>query len=154
MQGDILLKYWFLHSVFRYHFYITVGFRAFNLIVEVKVLVAQPHLTLQFTATLWAVAHQAPLSMEFSRQECWSGFPFPSLGEFPDPGIEPRSSALQADTLLFGPPGKFPIFTVVDCVCRLYSPSIKRKNYIPQQLRPRTESKPDFSFLYGNSQTH
>ena len=47
--------------------------------------------------TLWAVAHQAPLSMEFSRQEYWSGFPFPSPGDLPDPGIEPRSPALQAD---------------------------------------------------------
>ena len=46
------------------------------------------------------VAHQAPLSMEFSRQECWSGLPFPSPEDLPDPGIEPKSSALQADSLL------------------------------------------------------
>ena len=39
-------------------------------------------------ATLWTVAHQAPPSMEFSRQEYWSGFPFPSAGYLPDPGIE------------------------------------------------------------------
>ena len=91
MQGDILLKYWFLHSVFTYHFYITVGFRAFNLIVEVKVLVAQPCPTLQFTATLWTIAHQTPLSMEFSRQECWSGFPFPSPEDLPNPGMKPGS---------------------------------------------------------------
>ena len=77
-------------------------------------------------------SHQAPLSMEFSRQEHWSGLPFPSSGEFPDPRIEPI--ALQADTLLFEPPGKFPIFTVVECVCRFCSPNIKGKNYIPQQL--------------------
>ena len=52
------------------------------------------------------VAHQAPLSMEFSRQECWSGLPFPSPEELPDPGIEPKSSALQADSLLSELPGK------------------------------------------------
>ena len=42
-------------------------------------------------ATLWIVAHQAPLSMGFSRQEYWSGFPFPSPGDLPEPGIEPMS---------------------------------------------------------------
>ena len=42
-------------------------------------------------ATPWPVAHQAPLSMEFSRQEYWIGLPFPSLGDLPDPGIEPIS---------------------------------------------------------------
>ena len=45
------------------------------------------------------IAHQAPLSMEFSRQEYWSGLPFSSLGDLPDAGIEPGSSALQADSL-------------------------------------------------------
>ena len=48
--------------------------------------------------TPWAVAYQAPLSMGFSRQEYWSGLPFPSPGDLPDPGIEPGSPALQADT--------------------------------------------------------
>ena len=45
----------------------------------------------------WTVAHQAPPPMGFSRQECWSGLPFPSLGDLPDPGIEPGSPTLQAD---------------------------------------------------------
>ena len=49
--------------------------------------------------TPWTVARQAPLSMEFSRQEYWSGLPFPSPGDLPDPGIEPRFLALQADSL-------------------------------------------------------
>ena len=44
--------------------------------------------------TPWTVAHQAPLPMGFSRQEYWSGLPFPSPGDLPDPGIEPRSPAL------------------------------------------------------------
>ena len=47
----------------------------------------------------WTVACQAPLSMGFSRQEYWNGLPFPSLGDFPDSGIEPGSPALQADSL-------------------------------------------------------
>ena len=57
-------------------------------------------------ATPWTVAHQAPLSMGFSRQEYWSGLPFPSPGYLPDPGIEPTSPELQADTLTSEPPGK------------------------------------------------
>ena len=59
-------------------------------------------------ATPWTIAYQAPLSMGFSRQECWSGLPFPSPGDLPNPGIEPRSLALQEDTLLSEPPGKPP----------------------------------------------
>ena len=50
-------------------------------------------------ATLWTVAHQAPLSMGFSRQEYWSGLPFPSPGDLPDPGIKPAFPALQVDSL-------------------------------------------------------
>ena len=57
-------------------------------------------------ATPWTVAHQAPLSMGFSRQEYWSELPFPSPEDLPDPGIEPRSPALQADILTSEPPGK------------------------------------------------
>ena len=57
-------------------------------------------------ATPWIVAYQASLSMGFSRQEYWSGLPFPSPGDLPDPGIEPRSPVLRADTLLSEPPGK------------------------------------------------
>ena len=51
-------------------------------------------------ATPWTVACQVPLSMGFSRREYWSGLLFPSPGDLPDPGIEPRSPALQADSLL------------------------------------------------------
>ena len=47
----------------------------------------------QLFATLWTIAHQALLSMGFSRQDYWSGLPFPSPGDLPDPGIEPRSPA-------------------------------------------------------------
>ena len=55
------------------------------------------------SATPWTVAHEAPLFMEFSRQEYWSGLPFPSPGYLPNPGIEP---ALQADALPFELLGK------------------------------------------------
>ena len=53
----------------------------------------------RFFATPWTVAPQAPPSMGFSRQEYWSGLPFPSPRDLPDPGIEPRSPTLQADAL-------------------------------------------------------
>ena len=50
------------------------------------------------------MAHQAPLSMEFSRQVYWNGLPFPTPGDLPDPGIEPGSPALQEDSLSSEPP--------------------------------------------------
>ena len=60
----------------------------------------------QLFATPWTVAHQAPPSKGFSRQEYWSGSPFPSPGDLPDPGIEPKSPTLQADSLSAEPQGK------------------------------------------------
>ena len=73
----------------------------------------------QLFATPWTVAYQAPPSMEFSGQECWSGLPFPSPGDLPDPGIKPGSPALQADALPSEPPGKwnvlkFPQFIILN----------------------------------------
>ena len=64
------------------------------------------HLCLTLSDLMDCVACQAPLSMEFSRQEYWSGLPFHSPGDLPDPGIKPRSLALQADSLLSETPGK------------------------------------------------
>ena len=58
--------------------------------------------------TLWTVAHQAPLSRGFPRQEYWSQLPFPSPGDLPDPGIEPTSPALASGFLTAEPPGKLP----------------------------------------------
>ena len=57
-------------------------------------------------ATPWTVAYQASPSMGFSRQEYWSGLPFPSAGDLPNPGIKPGSPALEADGLTSEPPGK------------------------------------------------
>ena len=78
---------------------------SFSISVIVIVSVIQP------CRTLWdpmdgAVAHQAPQSMKFSRREYWSGLPFPSPGDLPDLGIEPRSLALQADSWPSEPPRK------------------------------------------------
>ena len=60
----------------------------------------------QLYAIPWTIVCQAPLSMEFSRQEYWGGFPFSSPEDPPNPGIEPGSPAFQADSLLSEPPGK------------------------------------------------
>ena len=72
--------------------------------MKAKVLVTQSCLTL--CDPMDCVAHQGPLSMEFSRQEYWSGLPFPSPGDLPHPGIKPGFLALQADSLPCEPPGK------------------------------------------------
>ena len=67
--------------------------------VKVKLLI---HVRL--FATPWTVAYQAPPTMGFSRQQSWSGLPFPSPGDLPNPGIKPRSPALQTDALPSEPP--------------------------------------------------
>ena len=83
------------------------------------------------SATPWTVVHQAPPSIGFSRQEYWSGLPFPSPGDLPYPGIEPRSPALQADALTSEPLGKPP-----------YS-LIKRKTSIIWMVSPRLSQDVD-----------
>ena len=60
----------------------------------------------QLLAIPWTVAYQAPPAIGFSRQEYWSGLPFPSPGDLPDPGIEPGSPTFQAGPLTSEPPGK------------------------------------------------
>ena len=64
-----------------------------------KIKIKQTLSRVQLFVTPWTVAHQAPLSMGFSRQEYWSGLPFPSPGDLPNPAIEPRSPSSQADAL-------------------------------------------------------
>ena len=63
--------------------------REFILGYSVCVRVLSHFSVVQLSVTLWTVARLAPMSVEFSRQECWSRLPFPSLGNLPDPGIEP-----------------------------------------------------------------
>ena len=62
--------------------------------------------------TLWAVAYQSPLCMEFSRQEYWSGFPISPPGDLPNQGIEPTSPALASRSFTTAPPGKPTVLTV------------------------------------------
>ena len=78
-----------------------LGRKALTNVVKVK-----SHNRVRLFATPWTVAHQDPPSMGFSRQEYWSGLPFPSPGDLPDPGIEPWSPAFQADALTSEPPGE------------------------------------------------
>ena len=77
----------------------------------------------QLFATPWTVAHQAPLSMGFSRQEYWSGLPFPFPGDLPDPGIEPRSPALRADASPSEPSGKQKLLPNL-CYISVLTPSV------------------------------
>ena len=80
----------------------------------------------QLFASPWTVAHQAPPSMEFSRQENWSGLPFPSPGDLPDSGIKPGSSTLQVNALLSEPP--VPIKKGKEKLCNfLFKKEEKRK---------------------------
>ena len=66
----------------------------------------------QFFATLWTVAYQASPSMGISRQECWSGLPFPSPEDLPDPGIEPEPSAVKAQSPNYWTAREFPKITL------------------------------------------
>ena len=78
------------------------NFSAKNILCNQKVKVKLLS-CVQLFVTPWTVAHQAPLSMGFLRQEHWSGLPFPSPGDLLDPGIKPRSPALHADALTSEP---------------------------------------------------
>ena len=70
------------------------------------VCVCVSHSVVSDSSTPQTLACHAPLTIEFSRQEYWTGLPFPSPGDLPNPGIEPRSPALQADSLPSEPLGK------------------------------------------------
>ena len=71
-----------------------------------EIMYITSHSRVRLFVTPWTVAYQASPSMGFSRQEYWSGLPFPSPGDLPNPGIEPGSPAWQADALPSEPPGK------------------------------------------------
>ena len=108
--GSVFFKYWVAgepdFQVPRVHYYSSISSLTVTcLIACVCVCVCVCELSqlsrVQLFATLWNVLGQAPQSMRFSRQEYWSGLPFPLPGDLPDPGIETRSPALQADSLSF-----------------------------------------------------
>ena len=90
-----------VHGIFQARVleWVAIAFSLQPLKVKVKSLSC-----VRLFAIPWTVAYQAPPSMGFSRQECWSGLPFPSPGDLPNPGIEPGSPALQADALPSEPP--------------------------------------------------
>ena len=85
---------------------VTLKHKASLLLISLAVVVVQSLSHVRFFATLWTVARQAPLSMEFFRQEYWSGLPFPSPGDLPDPGIEQTSPALAGRFFTTEPLGK------------------------------------------------
>ena len=90
------------HVIFK-----TTPIKLWNLIKGKWVSVEHRSLShVRLFATLQTVAHQVPLSVEFSRQEYWSGLSFPSPGDLPDTGIKTGSPALQADSWQSEPPGK------------------------------------------------
>ena len=84
--------------------------------------------------TPWTVAHQDPLCMDFSRQEHWSGLPFPSSEDPPDPGIESVSPALQADSLPSEPPGSFHVCVLVAQSCPTLRDSTVTKTMAPRSV--------------------
>ena len=95
------------------------GFSSIHVWMWVKVKV-KSLICVWLFVTPWTVAYQAPPSMGFSRQECWSGLPLPSPGDLPDPGIEPGSPTLQADALLSESPGKLKSMFAKYSVCWKY----------------------------------
>ena len=80
-----------------FHLYSEMKFLTLNVELELENTLSFHHVKLkllsrvQLFVTSWTIAHQAPPSMKFSRQEYWNGLPFPSPGDLPDPGIKPRS---------------------------------------------------------------
>ena len=81
----------------------------------------------------WTVAHQAPLSMGFSRQEYWNGMPFPFPGAFPDPGIKLQSPCLQTDSLWSEPPANKNIYLSPNLV--VITLIVKRSNVLIKRQR-------------------
>ena len=101
---------------------------------------------IQLFATLWTVAHQAPLSMEFSRQECWSGLPWPYPGDLPHPGVEPAS--LMSPALAVG-------FLTTRTTCPVQFSSITQSCLaLCDPMDCRTQGLPVHHQLLELTQTH
>ena len=97
------------------------------------------HSVMSDSETSWTVAHQAPLSMGFSRQEYWSGLPYPSPRNLPNPGIEPKSPMLQADSSLSEPSGK-PVTSLIPIKARLFRCNCCTEWKIPEWKNPIASS--------------
>ena len=111
----------------------------------------------QLFSTLWAVGSQAPLSMGFPRQDYWSRLPFLSLGDLPDPGIEPASPVLAGRFFTTDPSGKY-YWSVVDLQCCVLvsgiqqSESVKYISTLFKILFPyRSLQSIEFPVLYSRS---
>ena len=115
----IVFSYLFFGSCFRHHLWkiyliplsldspsLTFFYSIFYFYNALNTLCISRSVVSQFFATPWTVAHQAPLSMGFPRQEYWSGLPFPSAVDLSNPRIELGSPTLQVDSLLCEPPGR------------------------------------------------
>ena len=96
-------------------------------------------------ATPWTVAHQAPLSMGFSRQEYWRGLPVPPPGALPHPGIEPKPPTLQAASLPSEPPGKPYIEYISSSLCYTGGPCYLAILYAIVCICPSQTPTPSFS---------
>ena len=115
-------------------------------ILEVKVKSVSRFSRIQLFATPWTTACQAPLSMGFSRQECWSGLPFPPPGDLPDSGTEPRSPALQVDSSVSEPPERYAKFLSIPVPLTSFQlgkyPSSERRSIVfktPFKISSNTE---------------
>ena len=93
--------------------------------------------------TPWTMAHQAPLSVGFSRQEYWIGLPFPSPADLPDPGIKLGSPTLQANSLPIDPPGKL-------VICKDHA-ILHRGNKFPQTGREQCDCSVIFTIYFDLS---
>ena len=106
-QNCIIRMFWESHFFWNFvHFFVVIKKKKKN--KNLPTLLSSTHVCMLsrffscvqlFRTILWSIAHQAPLSMGFSRQEYWSGLPFPPPGDLPDPGIKPCLVHWQADSL-------------------------------------------------------
>ena len=111
--------------------------------------------------TAQTIARQAPLSMEFLRQEYWSGLPFPSPGDLPDPGVEPRSPALKADPLPPEAPGKLTVCLYngilfnhkKELSSEIHYDMMKLKNTLSERSQPQKVSSFMIPFIWSQK-TH
>ena len=113
------------------------------------------HSRVRLFATPWTVAPQAPPSMGFSRQEYWSGLPFPSPGYLPNPGIEPRSPTLQAYALTSEPPRKPPAWVQMNSPrWPSHMDHPLSHSAVPFLSTPQLERSAAFCFSQGEVSSH
>ena len=102
-----IITSWLFKDWFSYFFQFWHSISYYILLLKLLKVKVKSISHVRLFATLWTVAHQASPSMGFSRQEYWSGLPFPFPGDLPDPGIKPSSPAVEADALTSEPPNSY-----------------------------------------------